>query len=184
LLVKAIRQLAQSPEREQVFEGVATGAILAVLASLLLTRGVGVQGGVMVWLVFIIACGASMWLPTPLKAVHLFVASAVPSLVLLGTGLAIYAIPQVLGQLLCNAVSGPPSRDCSIPLARVMNVTLFVSLVSIPGIVAGLYARTRLIEFVKNIAGIDPKKVSRVEKFINASVRIGAILAGVFVAAR
>jgi hypothetical protein len=183
LLWKAVEELAESPEAPQVFGGAAIGSLLAVLGALLLTRGVGVQGGVLVWLAFVVACGLSMWLPTPLRTSHLFIASALPSLVLLGTALAIYILPHFLNEVACGIVSASPSAigSCSAPWEGVLGLTLFVALVSIPGIVASLYARTRLIAFFKAASGIDPNKVGRLEKLINAALRIGAALGGAFV---
>ena len=180
LLSWFVVRLARNPQAGQVFEGVATGAILAVFASLLLTHSGGVRGGVLVWLAFVIACGMAMWLPTPFRASDLFVASAVPSLVLLGATLALYAIPQFLHDFGCAVVSMSAEdreRACP-PTPDVMGLTLFVALISIPGITVGLYARARLITFIKLAVGVDPTKLSRIERFTNGAVRIGTAIGG------
>lgn len=179
-LVRAFSKLLESPEASQVLEGVAAGSIIAVLTSPLLTRGVGAQGGVLVWLGFVCCCGLSMWLPTPLRPLHLFLASSVPALVLLGAALAIYAIPGYLGYFSCSVISASPGMTCPDP-PHAMGLILFVALVSIPGTAAGPFARTRLVAFVKFVAGIDPKQVSRIEKVVNAVVRLVITVSGLFI---
>jgi hypothetical protein len=49
---------------------------------------------------------------------------------------------------------------------------------------AGLYARTRIVVFAKLVAGIDAKKVERLEKNINTIIRIVTVIAGVLVVAK
>jgi hypothetical protein len=184
LLITALQMLAMDrKDLEQVLEGVAASSFLAVLASLMLTRGVGVQGGILIWLVFVAACGLSIWLPTPINIRNLFIVAVMPSLVLLGSALAIYGIPQFLDQAYCGVISALPGQ-CHIPTGNVMLITLFVFMASIPGIIAGVYARNQLVSFIKWSTTVKPSTLTRIEKLLNSLIRIGAIVMGIFVLAR
>ena len=92
---------------------------------------------------------------------------------------------QFLGQGLCSAISGTEPMKCSeSPAGNVMALTLFVSLINIPGIIVTLLARTQLLTLIKLAAEVKVSTVSRIEKVVNITIRIGVIIFGIFVAAR
>jgi hypothetical protein len=107
-----------------------------------------------------------------------------PALVLLGTLLAVYLFPAWLGYGLGRAVSTEASVFVTPDPIRALSLTLFASILTVPGVAIAIYARDWVLRTVKTMYGLDPKKLTRVEKSINSMVRIGAAILAIVVVAR
>jgi len=184
VLARTLAALSALPRSREIYEGLAASSILAVCAALALTRGAGVNSSILIWLAFIIACGVSIWVPSRLRAVDVLACAIAPAVVLLGTLLAVYLIPTWLGYGLGRAVSTEASALVSPDPIRALSLTLFASVLTVPGVAIAIYARDWVLRTVKMMYGLDPKKLTRVEKSFNSMVRIGAAILAILVVAR
>lgn len=181
LVFHATRQINSLPDRQAIYGGLVTSAFIAVLAALLLTSGIGVRGGTLVWLGFVFACGLVIPMKETMTIVQYIAAAAIPSLVLLGAALSLYLLPAWLGSALGQAVSGFGSNAPAPSAPQAISLALFVSLASIPAIAVSSYARQSLIEFSQRALSIQPEQLKRIESNFSIIVRIGAAVAAVFV---
>lgn len=179
-----LRALSHQARSAEVYEGIAASCLVAVCAALLLTRGIGVQPGILAWLAFVLLCGAAIWLPGPLRLRDVLTSSVAPSLALLATLLAVYLIPLWLFGTLGPVISSAEPLSQPISEIRALTFTLFASLASIPAIAVAIYARNRIVATAKALYGMDPKRLGSVEKAMNSLIRIGTTIAALLVVFR
>lgn len=184
-LVRVLRELARNPNRNEIYEGIAASCLVSVLAALLLTSGIGVRGGILTWSTYVAVTGIAIWLPQPVRGRDALCCAIAPALVLLGTLLAVYLLPVWLGQAAGAIVSSDRSVSGSGPSSlQAFTLTLFVSVISIPGTMVGIYARSGVVRFVKKLFALEPEKFGNVEKIFNTCIRIGALVLTIFAVAQ
>lgn len=184
VLFRTLKALSRHARSAEVYEGIAASCLVAVCAALLLTRGIGVQPGILAWLAFVLVCGVVIWLPKPLRLRDVLASAVAPSLALLAGLLAVYLIPLWLFRTLGSVISTLPAPARPVGEERALTFTLFASVASIPAIAVAVYARNRIVETVKGLFGVDPKRLGRVEKAVNSLVRVGSTIAALFVVIR
>lgn len=183
-LFRTLKALSRDARSAEVYEGIAASCLVAVCAALLLTRGIGIHAGILAWLAFVLVCGIAIWLPKPLRLRDVLASAVAPSLTLLAALLAVYLIPFWLFGTLGPVISATLPPTVPVGEERALTFTLFASIASIPAIAVAVYARNRITDTVKALYGVDPKKLSRVEKAANSLVRIGTTVAAFLVVIR
>jgi hypothetical protein len=182
LAVLATRRLMKRRRGRDTIEGIAASCLVAICAGMLLTRGIGVQPGILSWGLFAIICGLLIAPPEPLKLQDAATYAIIPALALLGTLLAIYFIPYWLSDAF-GAVMSSTSTKAPIAPGRALSFTLFGSIASIPAITVAIIARSRIVVLLKWLYNADVKRIGAIEKLVNTIIRIGISVAALLAVA-
>jgi hypothetical protein len=163
-----MNMVINSSDKGSFLSSVALACFIAAFEGLALTRhDITPEIGMTLWIVFTILLGATIDVPRPLSAKQLTVAALLPAICLF-LALVFKGALQIISKSVYVSVAsvGNVPDDFYQQQQHLVRYGILygvIFLITLPGIIAAIYARQKLIDLVTSFVSLTPASVKRVE---------------------
>jgi uncharacterized transporter YbjL len=170
-------------EENSYLANVAFGCLIAIVSGLVLTRAnINPDNGIYVWLLFVVCIGLAFSADIKSEETKVGQGALIISAAMLLTLTFKGALQWIFAGVMVNVASIGPMSPESLKhqdiLAKYCVFYVIIFLFTIPAIIAAIYARNILLFFTRKLINTDISKFEKIEKLINYTIKIIALIIG------